>query len=410
MFSFKRNSIKTKVAVCLLGAFGLLLNACASDSVTPENAPKPVYNKPTDPYKVAANNPYTPQGYKGQKIIRIALLAPFNSAVAGDKEEALNLKAGAELALNTFSDGKTILFTLDSGATIESASTAAKEALNGGADFILGPLFAKGVEAVAPFARTNNATLFSFSTDVTYAGNGVYVLSFLPEDETNRIITYAASRGIKKLVMLTPNTKYGERVANQAKASAKALGMELVFAKTYDPTKGNSIVEAANTAAPFAKGMKASEIAYFLPERGAALKMLVKALTDKGANTMRAQYLGTSLWNDDNTLTDSKLFGGWFVATEGEARDKFEKEFTAITSRKATRLAGLGYDAVALIANAAKNGDKKAINEKLLERSSGFVGINGRFRFNDGIIERSMPILEVGGLGSKIIDAAPSKF
>lgn len=410
MFSFRRNSIKTKVAAGLLGALGLFLSACASTDTTNDNVPKPVYNKPSDPYKVAASNPYTPQGYKGQKIIRIALLAPFSSVAAGDKDEALNLKAGAELALNTFSDGKTVLFSVDSGATIESASAAAKQALNNGADFILGPLFAKGVEAVAPFARANNATLFSFSTDVTYAGNGVYVLSFLPEDETNRIISYAAARGIKKLVILTPNTKYGERVAAQAKNSANALGINIVFSKSYDPTKGNSIIEAANAAAPFAKGMKASEIAYFLPERGAALKMMVKALTDKGANTMRAQYLGTSLWNDDTTLTDSKLFGGWFVATEGEARDKFEKEFVATTSRKATRLAGLGYDAVALIANAAKNGDKKAINEKLLERSSGFVGINGRFRFNDGIIERSMPVLEVGGMGSKIIDAAPSKF
>ncbi len=405
-----RNSIKTKVLTAILGVFGLGLAACASDSVTPDATPKAVYNKPSDPYKVAANTPYTPQGYKGQKIIRIALLAPFNSSVAGEKEEALNLKSGAELALNTFSDGKTILFSLDSGANIDSASKAARDALEGGADFILGPLFAKGVEAVAPFARANNATLFSFSTDVTYAGNGVYVLSFLPEDETNRIISYAAQRGIKKLVLLTPDTKYGERVAAQAKSTAAAMGMSIVFSKTYDPTKGNSIVEAANAAAPFAKGLKASEIAYFLPERGAALKMMVKALTDKGANTMRAQFLGTSIWNDDNTLNDSKMFGGWFVATEGEARDKFEKEFTAITNRKATRLAGLGYDAVALIANAAKNGDKKAINEKLLERSSGFVGINGRFRFNDGIIERSMPVLEIGGMGSKIIDAAPGKF
>ncbi len=406
----KRNSFKTKVAAAIIGAFGLFLSACASDSVVTENAPKPVYNKPTDPYKIAANNPFTPQGLKGQKIIRIALLAPFNSDVAGDKEEALNLKAGAELALEKFADGKTVLFSIDSGANPQSAALAARNALNNGADFILGPLFAKGVEAVAPYARTNGATLFSFSTDVTNAGNGVYVLSFLPEDETNRIISYAAARGIKKLVLLIPATKYGERVERQANVTAKALGMTVVFSKSYDPSKGNSIIAAAQAAAPFAKGMKASEIAYFIPERGAALKMMVKALTEKGANTMRAQFLGTSLWNDDSVLTDSKLFGGWFVATEGEARDNFEKEFAANTNRKATRLAGLGYDAVALIANAAKNGDKKAINEKLLERSTGFTGINGRFRFNDGIIERSMPILEIGGFGAKIIDKAPTSF
>ena len=58
---------------------------------------------------------------------------------------------------------------------------------------------------------------------------------------------------------------------------------------------------------------------------------------------------------------------------------------------------------MSLIAKTAKNGEKSAISTRLLERNKGFVGIDGNFRFNDGIIERAMPIMEITGDGTKTV-------
>ena len=58
---------------------------------------------------------------------------------------------------------------------------AAQQALDEGAEIILGPLFAQSVGVVAQVARTRNMPVIAFSTDANVASRGVYLLSFLPE-------------------------------------------------------------------------------------------------------------------------------------------------------------------------------------------------------------------------------------
>ena len=178
-----------KIAIVLL--FALATSCSTAPSQTASNTNSRTQYREQNPYRVTVTNPFTPANMQGQKLIRIALLAPLNSNNPTIKEEAETLEAAARLALSESGDGKTVLFTEDSGATPEEATNAVKSALAKGADVVLGPLFASGVTAVAPYTRANNALLFSFSTDSTEAGRGVYVFSFLPEGDARRIVDYA---------------------------------------------------------------------------------------------------------------------------------------------------------------------------------------------------------------------------
>lgn len=396
----------------LIGSFAAIaLTSCASAPTPEATIQRPVAVN-TNPYKVNVTAPYTPQNLRGRELVRVALLAPINSSNQGVKDEALTLEAAARLSLAENGDDRTVLFTEDSGATPEEATAAVKSALSKGADFILGPLFASGISAVAPYARANDATVFSFSTDTSEAGRGVYVLTFLPEDETDRIISYAATRNIKRLVMLVPDGRYGDRVLAAATRTAARAQIQIIATERYDNASANltAASAAARRAAAASAGGPRGQTAIFIPERGPMLRSLVQTLSLNGASTSRVRYLGTSLWNDSSTTAESRLLGGWFVAPDTSAKPGFEQRLQSASNRRPTRLAGFGYDAMSIIAKLAKDGEKSQISRRIIENRQGFEGVDGRFRFENGVVNRALVINEIGSNGARIIDAAPKGF
>ena len=106
-----------------------------------------------------------------------------------------SLKQAAELALFERDNPNLQLIVKDDKGTPEGAKAAAEDAVKGGATArSLGPLFAKSVAAVAPVARQAGVPVIAFSNDRQVAGNGVYLLSFQPAPEVERVVAYAASR------------------------------------------------------------------------------------------------------------------------------------------------------------------------------------------------------------------------
>ena len=58
-------------------------------------------------------------------------------------------------------------------------------------------------------ARQAGVPVVAFSSDAGVAGPGVYLLSFLPSDDVNRIVSYSASQGRKSFAALLPANAYG---------------------------------------------------------------------------------------------------------------------------------------------------------------------------------------------------------
>jgi hypothetical protein len=60
-----------------------------------------------------------------------------------------------------------------------------KQALADGNRLFLGPLLAEDVRAVAPVARRAGVPVIAFSNDVSVAGDGVYLMGFIPASRSS---------------------------------------------------------------------------------------------------------------------------------------------------------------------------------------------------------------------------------
>src|ERR1700688_42311 len=161
-------------ALCV-AATAAALTACASNSDLFTNTP---------PAQSAETPPATMIG-EGQ--VRVGLILPL-SAQGNAGVAALSMKNAAELALAEFKNPNIQLLVKDDAGTPQGAQQGAQQAIDEGAEIIIGPLFAEAVRAVGAIARTRGIPVIAFSTDAGVATRGVYLLSFLPETDVRRIV------------------------------------------------------------------------------------------------------------------------------------------------------------------------------------------------------------------------------
>src|SRR5579871_5654742 len=147
----------------------------------------------------------------GNGQVKVGLLLPL-SAAGNAGVAAQSMKNAAEMALAEFQNPNIQLLIKDDGGTPQGSQQGAQQAVDEGAEIILGPLFALSVPAAAQIARNRGISVIAFSTDSTVAGRGVYLLSFLPESDVNRIIDYASSTGKRSFAALLPENAYGNVV------------------------------------------------------------------------------------------------------------------------------------------------------------------------------------------------------
>src|SRR4029079_2244388 len=126
--------------------------------------------------------------------VKVALILPL-SAGGNAGAVALSMKNAAEMALAEFNSPNIQLLVKDAGGTSAGAQLAAQQALAEGAEIIVGPLFAHSVGVVGAAARQRCGPVIAFSTDASVAARGVYLLSFLPESDVDRIVEYAMASG-----------------------------------------------------------------------------------------------------------------------------------------------------------------------------------------------------------------------
>ena len=154
--------------------------------------------------------------------VKVALLLPLTGS-GNTPSVAKALKQAAELALFDFDNPSISLVPKDTKGTPDGASAAAQNAIQDGAELIIGPLFAGEVSAVAPVAAQRNIPVIAFSSDEKVAGGGVYLLSFLAGRDVPRITSYATSRGKRNFALLIPQSAYG-RLAEAAFARSVGRG------------------------------------------------------------------------------------------------------------------------------------------------------------------------------------------
>jgi ABC-type branched-subunit amino acid transport system substrate-binding protein len=381
------------------------LSAC-----TPPPPPPPKVVAPPPP--VAANPldrdlpsylrlPNTPPG---ATPIRVGIMLPFSSPAAGTRALAEAMLKSAELALFDSGNRDILLIPADEGTSAASAGAAATKLLGQGAEIILGPLFGPSVSAVAPIARDRGIPVLAFSTERTVAGNGVYLLSFLPQNEVKRVVSYAASQGHRNFAAMVPQTPYGDLVSGVFSDAVKSAGGTIVDTEHFVPTTNTVMAPAASIA-------KSSADAVMIAQGGPVLRAIAPSLAFNGFDPAKVKLLGTGLWDDPGIAREQALDGGWFAAPEPNADNAFNEKYRAVYGAAPPQLASLSYDAVSLVALLAKGEPYHRFTSAALMDPNGFAGVDGIFRFNaDGTSERGLAVLEVEQDGFHVVSPAPRTF
>lgn len=348
-----------------------------------------------------------PPATLGKGPVKVALVLPLTAAGSG-AATAASLRNAAELALSEFDGAPISLMVEDDRGTADGARQAAQTALAGGAELVLGPLFAPAVTAAAAAARPAGRPLIAFSTDVTVAGRGVYLLSFLPQAEVERVLDYAAAQGKRSVAALVPETPYGAVSEGQFRAAASRLGLKVAAVERYVPGEpGPAIARIA----PAISGATPQADALFLPESGEGIAEVAASLQSWGFNPARVKPLGTGLWNDPRVLKAAALQGGWFAAPDSAGFAAFAGRYRARFGQEPARVATLAYDAVSLAAALARAPAKTRFTDATLQNPAGFAGADGIFRFRaDGTSDRALAVFAVRSGAAAVASPAPKSF
>ncbi len=392
----------------------------------------------TSPVPGAAPGLAPPPLAEGETV-KVGLLLPLSGQGAALGNALLN---AAQLALFDIAGDHFALLPRDTGGTPDGAARATRSALDAGARLILGPFFSGEVTAAAPIARAAGVSVVAFSTDEHAAGQGVFLMGFLPRSQVRRVVSYAHEQGLSRFAAIVPDTPYGDAISALLRDAVSDAGGDIDQIATYDPGAGDAAQvvrqlgnyesrHAAYLAQKKVLEKKDDEVskqalqrleadegvggvgfdAIMLPEGGERLLALAPLLPYYDIDPARVRLLGTGLWDDRHLATEPALVGGWYAAPEPAARATFEQHYAALYGAKPPRIATLGYDAtaLALALDHAQGGPDFSIHA--LTSDEGFSGLDGIFRFRpDGLNERGLAVLEVQRDAPKVVSPAPTSF
>jgi ABC-type branched-subunit amino acid transport system substrate-binding protein len=338
----------------------------------------------------------------GNGQVKVGLILPL-SASGNAGVAAQSMKNAAEMALAEFQNPNVQLLIKDDGGNPQGAQQGTQQALAEGAEIILGPLFAASVPATAQLTRAKGTSVIAFSTDSSVAGHGVYLLSFLPESDVNRIIDYASGIGKRSYAALLPDNAYGNVVEAAFKQAVGRKGGRVIAFEKYGADRS----AAARTVAQ----SLGSADALLIADDGESVVATADALTAAGANLRNIQLLGTGLWDNPRVFASPALQGGLYAAPDPSGFRAFSGRYRTKYGAEPVRTATLAYDAVALVAALSRTQGPQRFAPETLTNPSGFAGIDGLFRFRaDGSNERGLAVMKVATGGGVAVAGSPKSF
>jgi branched-chain amino acid transport system substrate-binding protein len=392
---------KTDRRVVMMALCGLLLGGCSTSGMGPAEAPSAALAPP----------PGQSQG-QIRAPVKIALLLPM-AGMGETAAVAKSLKQGAEMALFEVNDPNVELITKDDGGTPARARAAADAAIKEGAEIIIGPLLSQAVGGVGPVAAEAKVPVLSFSNNTQVAGNGVYLINFLAEQEVERIISFAAKQGKRRYAALIQDDALGNIVEAAFRQAVQRNGGTVAVVERY-PLSPNGMLAPAKRVVEAIKAadeQMAPIDALFVPGGQESLPQIGPVIAYSGLNTSKVKLLGTSAWDFPTIGLEAAFVGGWYPSPDPMTWRSFSERFAKTFGSAPPRIASISYDAVSIAIGLASNAPGQRFTQANLTRTEGFSGVDGIVRFKaDGRSERGLAVVEVQKTGSSVVDAAPSSF
>jgi ABC-type branched-subunit amino acid transport system substrate-binding protein len=397
--------------------------------------------------KVTRDNDSVPSDKSEAKprrpIVNVGLLLPLSG---DDAELGQDLLTAAQMALTDIAEDNVTLVIGDTRGTVTGAEAAARDVIAEGAQLILGPVFSDHTRAIDRMVSSAGINMISFSTDWRLADRDTFIFGFLPFNQVDRVLSYAAMNGVQELGIFYPPTRYGRTVARRAESSVRYLGQTVVRDQSFSSDRANTSpiirnfvdydkrhqnlikeIEAVESTKPVdKKRLKELEKldvlgelpfdGLLLPFGGEDLKLTASVFDYYGAGPDQVQLLGTGIWEGAVTPPVEKaLIGGWYAAPDPNLRQDFTQQFVDLTGDRPARIATLAYDAMALAAVLSYSGieynGRPAFNRSALMDPNGYAGVDGIFRFTrNSLVERGLAVMTITENGPTVIDSAPDRF
>lgn len=379
--------------------------------------------------------------------LRVGILLPMSGELSTIGKDVYN---AAQMALFERGIKSIFVYPHDTAGNSNYIESATNAALADGSQLIIGPLLAENTETVAALTRYQNIPILSFSSRKQAAGRDVYLMSYLPEEQAQRIAQYAADQGIKKVAALVPNTAYGQLMLEAFSSAAESLDMEFVRYAYYKPgasdhTEPLDILGQMNLSRENLKQEKAlleqeyailgeamedvsltryKEIQHIDPEsivdfealyiasNATDLPLLASQLAFYDMDASQIQLLGTGQWQDQRIFEKKGEYtrGALFTSSgQAEALTAFNARFEATYGYTPHPLAVLGYDSLQIVADVYNTEGANTLNySDALSRREGFSLTSGPIRFHkNGLPERVYNIQKLRTRSSYTVQSAP---
>ena len=268
-----------------------------------------------------------------------------------------------------------VLKIYDEGDDPQQIQAIYQQAVNDGADFVVGPLnkdsvtaLARGTDFPAPVLTLN------YGEDADIPLGNIFQMSLSPEQEARQVAEHAWLDGHQKAAAILPNTNWGDRVFAAFKDRWEELGGEVVEYQTYDakksdygmPIKRLLNLDESEKRADSLKRLVNMKFEYE-PRRRKDVDMIFMAAFARQGRLLRPQlrfhraanipvystshvYSGTLQPNMDRDMNDVKFSDMPWTLThdDNELKSQIEKLWPS-SSKRYMRLYALGVDAFNVI-------------------------------------------------------------
>jgi len=201
-----------------------------------ENFDKDKIDIDDDSYEITRTEQEAIQTSEGIDIVKIGILLPLSGK---NKKVGKTLLESAQMAIFDSKQDNLVLMPFDTKGTAFGAMEAIKQAVREDVNVVLGPLFTSSTKAVAEIAQANGIRVLSFSNNQGLLDTGVYLMGFSPEQEIERIVSYAIDEGKMDFVALVPNNSYGASISKILKETASNKDGRVIRVEYYSPSGRN---------------------------------------------------------------------------------------------------------------------------------------------------------------------------
>ncbi len=342
--------------------------------------------------------------------VQVALLIPSGSGQAQDELFGQNLENAARLAMADLSGVTIDLRVYRTGGSPAQASVSAKQAVDEGAQVILGPFYSEEANAAGVAVANSGVNVLAFSNNTAIAGGNVFVLGQTFDNTAQRLAQYAVRNGKSKILIVHDRNVAGEVGKAAIERGVAAAGGSVVGISSYEFSQ-NGIVQAATGIVGTARSTGATAL-FLTADTAGALPLLSQLLVDNGIDRTTTQFIGLTRWDiPPATLALPGVQGGWFALPDPGLQAQFQSRYAAAYGSNPSPVAGLAYDGIAAIGALARSSNGAPITREALTQSAGFAGVSGIFRLlPNGTNQRGLAVAQIRNNAVVVVDAAPRSF